>query len=91
MNDALDLPVRTNLDLHFGRLSPCNTNPGECDACVLAARRLQQHIAKKLLQGDNGDPCDTHIQCHVFDKKNALPPWLVNKALVACDNTISRF
>jgi hypothetical protein len=91
MNDVVDLPVRTNLDLHFGRLSPCSTNPAECDTCILAARRLLQHIANKLLRGDSEDQCDTHIQCHVFDKKNALPAWLVNKTLVACDNTMSRF
>lgn len=91
MNDVLEPPVRVNLDLHFGRLSPRITTEADCNNCILAATDLIHHIAKNLLRGSVGDWGETHVQCHVFDQKSALPPWLVNKALIVCDNTISRF
>jgi hypothetical protein len=91
MNDVLELPVRINLDLHFGRLSPLTTNPEQRGDLIYAATHLIQYIDEGLLSGKNDDWIDSNVQRYVFDKKNALPHWLVNKTLIACDNSMARF
>jgi hypothetical protein len=86
MDDAIEALVRTNLDLHFGRLAPLPCpNPDQADLDT-AASSLSACISNHLL-GRNGDIWpDTTIQRHIFNKDNALPQWLVNKGIISCNN-----
>jgi len=86
MEDALEPVVRTNLDLHFGRLSALTPVPEDHPALVWAASSLVRHISENLLKLADPSPADTNVQRHVFGREAALPAWLVNKGLVLCEN-----
>jgi hypothetical protein len=90
MNGPIETLIRTNLDLHFGRLAPLACPNGANAGLKQAAHALGTRISQHLL-GQNEDPWpDGTVQRHVFDKRNALPQWLVNKGIIACNNTTAR-
>jgi len=91
MNDALSPVVRTNLDLHFGRLEPLPPGGMERPLLIDAAETLARTISEHLLKTDDAGVIDTMVQRHVFGKEDALPVWLINKGLILCDNDRRRF
>ena len=90
MKDALELVTRTNIDLHFGRLTPLPPSPSETQEWGSAASALNWCISEHILNGADSDEVDISVQRHIFNKNNALPQWLVNKGLVACNNDRQR-
>jgi hypothetical protein len=86
MKDALASVVHTNLDLHFGRLDTLTAGPDDHPALAGAASSLVRRISENLLHAAGAMEADTTVQRHVFGRDAALPPWLVNKGLVACQN-----
>ncbi len=87
MKEALAPVVHTNLDLHFGRLAALSPEPDDHPALAGAAAALVRHISENLLELPCEATADTTVQRHVFAKDAALPPWLVNKGLVLCENS----
>ncbi len=90
MEDFLESLVRTNLDLHFGRLTPLAPQAGDQAALGGAAAGLARHISEHILKAAANRQADATVQRHIFNKENALPQWLVNKGLVRCNNDMAQ-
>jgi hypothetical protein len=86
MTDSLAPVIQASLDIHFGRLSPLMASPEHRPELIQAAAILMRRIAEGLLARPDEAPVDTTVQRHVFDKDKALPPWLLNRSLVTCEN-----
>jgi len=86
MKDALTPVVNTSLDMHFGRLAKLPPEPAAYPTLVGAASRLVRHISNNLLNRSTDGAIDASVQRYIFDRNAALPVWLVNKGLVACQN-----
>lgn len=86
MKDALAPVVSTNLDLHFGRLAGLSPDAEAYPELIRAASQLARDIAAHLLGKSDDGPVDASVQQHIFERNAGLPPWLVNKALVICQN-----
>ncbi|MHC1790106.1 PilZ domain-containing protein [Solidesulfovibrio sp.] len=86
MKDFLAPVIQTSLDLHFGRLDSLEAPPENRQHLVSAAAALARRITESILDGTADGALDTAIQRHIFTKDKTLPPWLVNRGLVVCDN-----
>lgn len=86
VNDALTPVLRTCLDLHFGRVCPLCSAPDEQGAHFAACRGLVRHIAQHFQKKRSTQHCDAAMVARAMDRESALPRWLVNKAIVACEN-----
>ncbi len=86
MKDVLAPLVRTSLDLHFGRLAPLASETAERPALVQAAASLLRHVSENLLRQVPNGETDPTVLRHALAREAALPVWLVNKGLVACEN-----
>lgn len=91
MKDFLAPVIQTNLDLHFGRLSPLADPTDDRQQLIDAATTLLRRIAHGLLDTPEAQTVDTSVQRHVFAKDKALPPWLINRCLVVCENDRQKF
>ena len=91
MNDFLAPVIETNLDLHFGRLAPLADAPDDRQQLVNDAATLVYSIARGILNTVEKEDVDTSVQRRIFAKDKALPPWLVNRCLVICENDRRQF
>jgi len=90
MNDFLAPVIQTNLDLHFGRLSPLAAPPDDRGQLIIEAMSLLRSIARGLLDTAKNETVETAVQRHIFAKETALPPWLTNRGLVLSENDLQQ-
>lgn len=88
--DTIGALVRTQLDLHFGRLDPMSPPQPTSETLEDAATALVDHIAAYLLGRHTAASPETAVLRAVFTRNDALPKWLVNKGIIACDNHLTR-
>ena len=91
MNDFLAPVIQTNIDLHFGRVAALDAPPDGREPLIAAAAALLRSITRGILDTAQKETVDTAVQRHIFAKDKALPPWLINRGLVLCENDRQQF